>query len=507
MRLLQSYTDRRLMNANIAARFRQVFESNLDKVCLLRPGLADWTYRDLLFAMGQYANALNSLGVEPGDRVMVQVEKTPEAIALYLGCLQIGGVYVPVNTAYTLDEVAYFVSDADPKVLVSSTDVNLGPSNMILDFDGSGSLAVLAKSQSTNCVVASLKGEELAAILYTSGTTGRSKGAMLSHDNLSSNAETLVDYWSWQDNDILIHALPIYHVHGLFVASHCVFLTGTTMLFFPKFEAGAIIQHIKQATVLMGVPTFYTRLLEYSEFDEQLTDHMRLFISGSAPLTEQTFLKFEEKTGHRILERYGMSETGMITSNPYDGDRLAGTVGYALPNVQVRITGDKGEVLKPELVGGIEVRGPNVFSGYWRMPEKTAQEFRSDGFFVTGDMGVMSSDGRVSIVGREKDLVISGGLNVYPKEVEILIDALEGVKESAVIGVPHPDFGEAVVVVIVGNSLIKLSELDAYLKDRLARFKQPKAIFHLNELPRNAMGKVQKNRLRELYASTFKAES
>ena len=504
MLCLKSIMGIQSMSANIAARFRRIFEANSERVCLQRPGSRDWTYRDLHQSMGQYANALRSLGVQAGDRIVVQVDKSPEAMALYLGCLEVGGIYVPLNTGYTTDEVAYFVGDADPTVFISGTEGKLGPINMTIDSSGSGSLVDLANSQNTESAAVSLEGQDLAAILYTSGTTGRSKGAMLSHDNLMSNAETLIDYWAWQDDDVLLHALPIYHVHGLFVASHCVFLTGTTMIFLPSFNPKEIIEHTKKSTVLMGVPTFYTRLLQYSEFDRQLTEHMRLFISGSAPLTEQTFKLFEEKTDHRILERYGMSETGMIASNPYEGDRLPGTVGYALPDVEVRIANEDGAILEPETIGGIEVRGPNVFSGYWRMPEKTAQEFREDGFFMTGDMGVMNIDGRVSIVGREKDLVISGGLNVYPKEVELLLDTLEGVTESAVIGVPHSDFGEAVVAVVVGSPSINLAKVDKYLENKLARFKQPKAIYLLDELPRNAMGKIQKNLLRKKYAETFK---
>ena len=344
--------------------------------------------------------------------------------------------------------------------------------------------------------------EDLAAILYTSGTTGRAKGAMLSHNNLASNVLALDRYWGWQDDDVLLHALPIFHVHGLFVALHCAFLRATPVIFQRRFDIDALIAELPNATVLMGVPTFYTRLLADPRFDAALASGMRLFISGSAPLTEQTFAEFETRTGKRILERYGMTETLMNTSNPLDGERVAGTVGFALPHIEARIASEDGQVLGPGEVGGIEMRGPNVFSGYWRMPERTADEFRPDGFFRTGDMGVMDEEGRFSIVGRAKDLVISGGYNVYPKEVERLLDEMPGVTESAVIGVPHPDFGEAVVAVLVAEGVSE-ARVDDHLRGNLARYKQPKRVFCVDELPRNAMGKVQKNELRERYAELF----
>jgi malonyl-CoA/methylmalonyl-CoA synthetase len=347
-------------------------------------------------------------------------------------------------------------------------------------------------------------GSDVAAIVYTSGTTGRSKGAMLTQQNLLSNALTLLDCWGWQDDDVLLHALPIFHVHGLFVALHCAFLSGTPVLFLPGFNADAVLESLPDATVMMGVPTFYTRLLENPQFDAAVCGNMRLFISGSAPLTEQTFRAWEERTGLKILERYGMSETIMITSNPLIGDRLAGTVGFALDGVETRIADPNGQALAPEEVGIIEVRGPNVFKGYWQMPQKTAEEFRADGFFITGDMGRMDEQGRISIVGRAKDLVISGGYNVYPKEVEKLIDEIPGVVECAVIGVPHPDFGEGVVAVVVPES-DDVSETDvaAALEGNLARFKQPKRVINVAELPRNTMGKVQKNELRARYEGLF----
>ena len=351
--------------------------------------------------------------------------------------------------------------------------------------------------------------DDAAAIVYTSGTTGRPKGAVLSHANLASNAATLCACWGWRDDDVLLHALPIFHVHGLFVALHCAFLTGTPTIFLPRFDANALLRELPRSTVLMGVPTFYTRLLSESSFNAAACRNMRLFISGSAPLAEQTFAAFEQRTGQRILERYGMSETLMNTSNPLgpaDGERLAGSVGFALPGIAVRIADADGRALPAGQVGGIEVRGPNVFKGYWRMPDKTREEFRADGFFITGDLGSMDEAGRVRIVGRAKDLVISGGYNVYPKEVETLLDAMPGVRESAVIGVPHADFGEAVVAVLVADETVHIGRVDAFLKDKLARYKQPKRVIHVQELPRNAMGKVQKNALRETYGDVLAGE-
>ena len=491
------------MSGNLAALFAQVFIEHVDSVCMVRPGRDDWSYGDLADYTNRNAAVLRNAGVGPDDRVLVQVEKSPEAMALYLACLQVGAVYVPINTAYTGPEVAYFAGDAEPALFVNDGSQTLDAPTLTLNAQAEGTLTDAVAKAQPDGEISLRAGDDLAAILYTSGTTGRSKGAMLTHDNLTSNAQTLVDYWGWQSDDVLLHALPIYHVHGLFVASHCVFLTGTSMIFLPRFDADEVIEHLHDATVLMGVPTFYTRLLASPAFTRELTAHMRLFVSGSAPLTEQTFAAFEERTGQKILERYGMSETGMNTSNPYGGERIAGTVGYPLPGIEARITDDDGAILEAGDVGGIEIRGPNVFKGYWRMPDKTAEEFRDDGFFKTGDMGVMAADGRLSIVGREKDLVITGGLNVYPKEVEALIDEIDGVVESAIIGVPHPDFGEGVVAVVVGDERVTLAVVDASLGGRLARFKQPKAIYRIDELPKNAMGKVQKNLLRDEYATTF----
>ena len=462
------------------------------------------SYADLLALVDKAAGALAGAGVGAGDRVLVQVDKTPAAVALYLGCLKAGAVYAPINTAYTAPEVAYFLDDAEPALFVAGDADRVPPDCRaaveFLDADGGGSWADrVADARPLSQTVARAT-DDLAALVYTSGTTGRSKGAMLTHGNLLSNAETLCRYWGWRNDDVLLHALPIFHVHGLFVALHCAFLAGTPVIFLPSFNADALIRELPRSTVLMGVPTFYTRLLAREDFDARVCRGMRLFISGSAPLTEQTFAAFEERTDMRILERYGMSETLMNTSNPLDGQRVAGTVGFSLPGVETRIADESGMPLGTGEVGGIEVRGSNVFKGYWRMPEKTAEEFRDDGYFITGDLGTMDDEGRVTIVGRAKDLVISGGYNVYPKEVEALLDEMPGVVESAVIGVPHEDFGEGVVAVLVPEGdAVSLADMDAFLAGRLARYKQPKAVVCTDALPRNAMGKVQKNALRDAY--------
>ncbi len=495
---------------NIYERFDPVFEAAGAAPALLCPGGQDWSYARLRGAVGRTATALTNLGIEPGERVLVQVEKTPQAVALYLACLKIGAIYAPINTAYTAAEVAYFLDDAEPALYIAAapyiaaaTPLATSVKTETLDANGNGSLAALAADATALAETVPRADDDTAAIVYTSGTTGRSKGAMLSHANLASNAATLCAYWGWRDDDVLLHALPVFHVHGLFVALHCAFLTGTPTIFLPRFDAKALLRELPRSTVLMGVPTFYTRLLNESAFNADACRNMRLFISGSAPLTEQTFAAFERRTGRRILERYGMSETLMNTSNPLDGERLAGSVGFALPGMEIRIADAAGRTLPADAVGGIEVRGPNVFKGYWGMPEKTREEFRADGFFMTGDMGSMDEEGRVRIVGRAKDLVISGGYNVYPKEVETLLDAMPGVEESAVIGVPHADFGEAVVAVVVADETVDKACVDAFLKDKLARYKQPKQVVRVDGLPRNAMGKVQKAALRDTYGDVF----
>ncbi len=498
---------------NFCGTLAAVAEAHAQRPCLMQPGGEDWSYAMLMDASQRVAGVLSAAGVIPGDRVLAQIDKSAHAVALYLGCLRLGAAYVPINTAYTSEEVAYFCDDAEPRVFVCREEdagdrQSVAGKAILLSLDprGGGTLLERAADAEPVLSIAPRAAGDLAAIVYTSGTTGRSKGAMLTHRNLASNARVLLDYWGWRDDDVLLHALPVFHVHGLFVALHCALLSGTPIIFLPQFDAGTVIEVLPRATVMMGVPTFYTRLLDRQDFSRDICRGMRLFISGSAPLSEQTFSAWEARTGHRILERYGMSETMMNTSNPLLGERLPGTVGFPLPGVEARITGPDGAVLPPGEVGVIEVRGPNVFAGYWRMPEKTAEEFREDGFFITGDLGKMAPDGRVSIVGRAKDLVISGGYNVYPKEVERLIDEMPEVVESAVIGVPHPDFGEAVVAVVVpAGSPVQEPQVRAVLDGRLARFKHPKAVVNLPSLPRNAMGKVQKNQLRDQYASLFRA--
>ena len=473
------------------------------------------SFADMLALSAQYANALVSLGVAPGDRVAVQVEKTPEALMLYLGTVRAGAVFLPLNTAYTAAEIDYFVTDAEPAVLVcdpgktdalQATADKVGARLQTLDANGQGTFSALAGGAAPEFEDVPRMDDDLAAILYTSGTTGRSKGAMLSHENLASNARTLVDHWRFTADDVLLHALPIFHTHGLFVATNVTLFAGGSMLFLPKFDLDAVLRLLPRASSMMGVPTFYTRLLGSDAFTRDLVKHMRLFISGSAPLSAETHKEFSERTGHAILERYGMTETNMNTSNPYDGERRAGTVGHPLPGVGLRIADPvTGREVPNGEVGVIEVKGANVFQGYWRMPEKTQEEFRADGYFITGDMGRIDEKGYVQIVGRSKRLIISGGFNIYPAEVETVIDEIQGVAESAVIGVPHPDFGEGVVAVIARRSGSTLSEGDviAELKDKLARFKQPKKIYVVDELPRNTMGKVQKNLLRDAYSATF----
>ncbi len=467
----------------------------------------------VLRQVARMAGALRGLGVVKGDRIAVQVGKSPEALACYGAAVALGAVFLPLNSAYTAEEIGYFLGDATPKVFVcdgakaavlAPVAARSGARLVVLNADGSGELADLAAGAAEIAVAEACGPEDLAAILYTSGTTGRSKGAMLTHRNLLSNAEVLVREWRFTAEDVLLHALPIFHTHGLFVASNVALLSGAAMIWLPGFEAGAVLRLLPQATVMMGVPTFYTRLLEEPGLTRDLVGHMRLFVSGSAPLLAETHEAWAGRTGHRILERYGMTETNMNTSNPYEGERRAGTVGFPLPGVEVRILAE-GRAVGPEEVGMIEVRGPNVFVGYWQMPEKTREELRADGWFITGDLGKRDADGYVHIVGRAKDLVITGGYNVYPKEVELLLDEVPGVAESAVIGVPHPDFGEAVFAVLVpqkGAALEPGAALAA-VADRLARFKQPKAAVVVESLPRNTMGKVQKNLLREAYKGWF----
>jgi malonyl-CoA/methylmalonyl-CoA synthetase len=444
-----------------------------------------------------------------------QVHKSPEALALYAACVQSGVVFLPLNTAYKADELSYFISDSGAKLVVCDESeqrtlegiaAGLGARVLSLNADGSGTFAERAKSKPTVFDTVERSEDDLAAFLYTSGTTGRSKGAMLSQANLLSNAQTLTDYWRFSADDVLLHALPIFHTHGLFVATNVTLLAGGSMIFLPKFDLDQVLEHLPNATTMMGVPTFYTRLLTDARFHRALVDHIRLFVSGSAPLLEETHIQFEARTGHRILERYGMTETNMNTSNPYDGDRRAGTVGYPLPGVELKITDPKsGKQLAQGEVGQIEVRGPNVFQGYWQMPEKTAAELREDGFFITGDLGKIDNEGYVHIVGRNKDLIISGGYNIYPKEVELVLDAQPGVLESAVIGVPHADFGETVLglVVPIDGETPDIEQIKAATSASLARFKHPREVLVVPSLPRNTMGKVQKNVLRQTHKNLF----
>ena len=461
------------------------------------------------------AHALVASGVQPGDRIAVQIEKSPMALAVYGGAVAAGAIFLPLNTAYTAAEIDYFVGNATPRLLLADgrkvealTPVAQahGAALMVVNADGSGSFADLVATQSDDFTPVARGADDLAAFLYTSGTTGRSKGAMLTHDNLLSNARVLTAHWRFTEDDVLLHALPIFHTHGLFVATNVSLMAGGAMIFLPGLNMDEMIRLMPRATTMMGVPTFFTRLLDDARFTAELTAHMRLFVSGSAPLLAETHVQFEERTGHRILERYGMTETNMNTSNPYDGERRAGTVGMPLPGVEVVVTDPTtGAVLPQGEVGMIEVRGPNVFKGYWQMPEKTREELRDSGFFITGDLGQFDADGYLSIVGRQKDLIITGGFNVYPKEVELILDEQPGVLESAVVGVPHPDFGEAVLGVIVAEpgGAPDLEAIDAVLRASLARFKQPKALKIVEALPRNTMGKVQKNELRGMFAELF----
>ena len=468
------------------------------------------SYATLLVQSHRVAAVLVTHGVGIGDRVVAHCDKAPLTIALYLACLQIGAIYVPLNTSYTAHELQYFLENADPRIYVGVSEFDGSTTESMTQFtlraNGSGSLNEAVAAVSTpHTESVERSHDDVAAILYTSGTTGRSKGAMLTHGNLLSNAETLNDVWGFTSEDVLLHALPIYHVHGLFVAIHCVMLSGASMIFHERFEAGAVVRDLANATVLMGVPTFYTRLLSQPEFTRASVRNMRLFISGSAPLTEQTFREFAERTEMEILERYGMSETLMNTSNPLNGERKAGTVGFPLPGVEVRIADADGKTLSAGEVGAIELKGPNVFKGYWHMPEKTAQEFRTDGFFMTGDVGMQDDEGRVSIVGRDKDIVISGGLNVYPAEVETAVGELEEIEDVAVIGAPHPDFGEGVVAVVVAasDSTVTTERVRSALRPILASYKLPQHVETVSELPRNAMGKLQKNVLRDHLKDVF----
>jgi malonyl-CoA/methylmalonyl-CoA synthetase len=466
--------------ANLYDLLADGFPADRAKPAFLLSDGAQVSYGQLEAGAAQVAGHLVAIGVQPGDRIGLQVEKSVEAVMIYLGVLKAGAVFLPLNSAYTPAEVAYFVGDAEPAAFI---------------VDASEFMGEARKAKPLSDTV-ERNDSQLASLIYTSGTTGRSKGAMLSHGALAANALALHQAWGFTPDDVLLHALPIFHVHGLCVAMHCAFLSGAPMVWLPKFDDAQVLAGLARSTVMMGVPTFYTRLLANPAFTREAAANIRVFISGSAPLLESTFAEFADRTGQRILERYGMSEAVIITTNPLDGARLPGSVGYPLPGVELRIAGGDD-------TGVIEIRGPSVFSGYWRMPEKTVEEFTADGFFITGDVGRRDPDGRVWISGRAKDLIISGGYNVYPKEIELVLDELPGVTESAVVGVPHPDFGEGVVAVVIGKG--DEESMISEVRRQLAPYKSPKRIMFVTELPRNAMGKVQKNLLRDRYTDLFKS--
>jgi len=495
--------------ANAYTCFANAFRPFADRVFLQGDAGETYTYADLERETARVANLLTGLGLQKGDRIAAQVDKSPQVLFLYLGALRGGFSFLPLNTAYQRAELAYFLQDAEPRLAVCRPQsvalfgeicrAAAVPHLFTLGEDGRGSFPDRLEASVPGFSDVPRAEGDLAALIYTSGTTGRSKGAMVTHGNLTSNAEVLKGFWRFSGQDVLLHALPVFHVHGLFVGLHTVLLAGAKLLFHRRFDAGAVVEALPHATVMMGVPTFYTRLLAEPALTRETVRNVRLFISGSAPLLTDTFHAWRERTGHAILERYGMSEAGMIASNPYQGERRAGTVGFPLPGVSVRIAAAGVGALAAGEPGEIQVKGPNVFAGYWRMPEKTREDFTPDGWFRSGDIGRFSGDGYLSIIGRSKDLIISGGYNVYPKEIELAIDALPGVLESAVVGVPHEDLGEAVTAIIVLREGGKLDEtaVIAHLKSQIASYKVPKRVRFVRELPRNAMGKVQKNVLRE----------
>jgi len=473
------------------------------------------TYKEFLILSGKIANAFYNLGLKPGDCVAIQVQKSSEMLNIYAACAQSGLVFLPLNPSYTVNELEYFIENSEARLIICD-EADKRPLNQIakkhgifietLNDDSTGSIIEKSKSLSKNFETVRRSENDLAALLYTSGTTGKSKGAMLTQANLLSNGSTLMNEWQFTKNDVLLHALPLFHTHGLFVATNVMLSAGGSMIFLPKFDLDDIIEHLPNSTAIMGVPTFYTRLLSDHRFTKELVEHMRLFVSGSAPLLSETHIQFEKLTGHRILERYGMTETNMNTSNPYIGERRAGTVGLPLPGVELKITDPRtGAEKSSNEIGQIEVRGPNVFKGYWKMPEKTKAELKENGFFITGDLGKVDGDGYVHILGRDKDLIISGGFNIYPKELEVIIDNQTGVLESAVVGVPHPDFGETPIALVVPemDKTIDIKQVKESFEVHLARYKHPREFFVVDQLPRNTMGKVQKNLIREKYTSLY----
>jgi malonyl-CoA/methylmalonyl-CoA synthetase len=503
-------------NGNLYAAFERRFPADRDRAALVVPGGRTWTYAELDSESARLASQLAALGARPGDRITVQVQKSPAAVWLYLACLRAGLVFHPLNAAYRREEIAFLLGDAEPSVAVCDPAAEplfreLAPATCTvrtLDNAGRGSLCNGLIDDTTGATAA-CSADDIAVLLYTSGTTGRPKGAMISHGNLASNAATLVEAWGFTAADRLLHALPIYHAHGLLVGLGCTFMSGASLHWLARFDAAEVLREFAAATVFMGVPTYYTRLLAEADLTRERCAGVRLFVSGSAPLSPEAFRDFAARTGHLILERYGMTETGMNSANPLEGERRPGSVGPALPGISIRIATAEDATLPAGDVGEIQVRGPNVFRGYWRQPEKTREAFSVDGWFRTGDQGLLDPDGYLSIVGRSKDLVISGGLNVYPREVEILLESDSRVAEAAVIGVPHPDFGEAVVAVVVpsGGAVADEAGIMAALRGRIAGFKQPKRVFVVSELPRNAMAKVEKAVLRRRYAATFDQEN
>ncbi|MGQ0577551.1 MAG: AMP-binding protein [Betaproteobacteria bacterium] len=497
------------MNANFYAVIESANRHRLQHDLLQTETGRTFSYGDLARESVRYANLLTGLGARRGDRIAVQLDKSPASLFLYLGCLRAGLIYLPLNTAYQRGELSYFLSDAEPSLVVCRPpaaalmhELRAGRSRVVtLDEDDCGTVGHAAAAAAHDFAIEEMQPDDPAAIIYTSGTTGRSKGAVVTHRNLASNARALVDFWQFGESDVLLHALPMYHVHGLFVANHCALLAGAKLLWHAKFDVQLVMRDLMRASVMMGVPTFYSRLLNEPAFTRALCTKVRLFVSGSAPLQLETFREFEARTGKTILERYGMSEAGMISSNPLTGERRGGTVGFPLPGIAVRIADERDQRVKNGVIGAIQVKGENVFAGYWRMPEKTREEFTVDGYFRTGDVGVFDGDGYLSIVGRAKDLIISGGYNVYPREIELVLDAIPGVAESAVIGVPHPDFGVAVTAIVVTQRDARLDSaaIIGAVKKSLANYKVPKAVHFVDDLPRNAMGKVQKALLRERF--------
>ena len=497
-----------MTDGNFFAALRAAYGAAHSKPFLTLPDGRRHSYGDIDAISAKAAGALRALGAAPGDRVVVQVEKSPQNVALYLGAKRAGLVYVPLITAYTTEEIGYFLGDAEPKVFICApeNEAALAPAArkqgvdhiLTLGQDSNGAFADAMKAAAPFDDMTPRAKDDLAVILYTSGTTGRSKGAMITHENLASNAATLNALWGFSSQDVLLHALPIFHIHGLFVALHTAMLSACEILFLPKFDVAEIRRRLPRASVMMGVPTFYYRLLAEKDFGRKECAHMRLFVSGSAPLTAETFNAFKARTGRAILERYGMSEAGMIASNPLNGDRIAGTVGFALPGVSVRINGDRNAP------GEVEVKGPNICAGYWNKPDKTAEAFTGDGWFRTGDVGTLDGEGRLTLVGREKDLIIAGGFNIYPIEIEQVLDTVPGVRESAVVGVPHPDMGEGVIAILAAAEDAPDDDTLAAALSPLAKFKRPRKFFRVDALPRNTMGKVQKQALRETYKDAFK---